>query len=110
MNSRLLKSMIKSNTRDQRIPAIAGTIFAVFLLIAILGAVFGDGKYPEAVLGGWVLVWTLIGVYILFAFKVASQWEKVIVLRLGKFRACADPACSGSFPLWIRCRPGSITA
>jgi regulator of protease activity HflC (stomatin/prohibitin superfamily) len=99
MNSRLLKSMIKSNTRDQRIPAIAGTIFAVFLLIAILGAVFGDGKYPEAVLGGWVLVWTLIGVYILFALKVASQWEKVIVLRLGKFMGLRGPGLFWIIPI-----------
>lgn len=38
----------------------------------------------------------LIGIYILFALKVASQWEKVIVLRLGRFRELAGPG-----PFWI---------
>ncbi|HRQ22240.1 MAG TPA: slipin family protein [Anaerolineales bacterium] len=99
MNSRFLKSMIKSNTSDPRIPPIAGTIFAVFLLIAVLGAVLGDGKYPEVVLGGWVLIWTLIGVYILFALKVASQWEKVIVLRLGKFMGLRGPGLFWIIPI-----------
>jgi hypothetical protein len=85
MNSRLLKSFVQNKKEDQHIPPIAGTIFGVFLLISILGAVLGDGKYSDAMLGGWVVFWMLIGIYILFALKVASQWEKVIVLRLGKF-------------------------
>jgi regulator of protease activity HflC (stomatin/prohibitin superfamily) len=38
----------------------------------------------------------LVGTYILFALKVASQWEKVIVLRLGKFYKLAGPG-----PFWI---------
>lgn len=99
MNSRLLRSMIQTNARDQRIPPIAGTIFAVFLLIAILGAVLGDGKYSDNVLGGWVVLWTAIGTYILFALKVASQWEKVIVLRLGKFMGLKGPGLFWIIPI-----------
>ncbi|MDL1912283.1 slipin family protein [Chloroflexi bacterium CFX6] len=75
---------------------IAGTIFTAVLLIAVFGAILGDGKYSDAVLGGWVVAWTLIGVYILFALKVASQWEKAVVLRLGKFMKLAGPG-----PFWI---------
>jgi len=33
----------------------------------------------------------MIGTYFLFAIKVASQWEKVIVLRLGKFKGLKGP-------------------
>lgn len=99
MNSRLLRSMIQTNARDQRIPPIAGTIFAVFLLIAILGAVLGDGKYSDNILGGWVVLWTMIGTYILFALKVASQWEKVIVLRLGKFMGLKGPGLFWIIPI-----------
>ncbi len=36
-------------------------------------------------------VWLLIGTYILFALKVASQWEKAVVLRLGKFKGLKGP-------------------
>ncbi len=34
---------------------------------------------------------SLIGIYILFALKVASQWEKAVVLRLGKFHGLRGP-------------------
>jgi regulator of protease activity HflC (stomatin/prohibitin superfamily) len=38
----------------------------------------------------------LIGIILLFALKVASQWEKAVVLRLGKFLSLRGP---GAF--WI---------
>lgn len=99
MDTKFIKSALekkKVQNADLHISPIAGTIFGVMLLIAVLGAVWGDGKYSDAMLGGWVVAWTLIGVYILFALKVASQWEKVVVLRLGKFMKLAGPG-----PFWI---------
>jgi regulator of protease activity HflC (stomatin/prohibitin superfamily) len=99
MDTKFIKSALekkKAQNADLRISPIAGTIFAVMLLIAVFGAILGDGKYSDAVLGGWVVAWTLIGTYILFALKVASQWEKVVVLRLGKFMKLAGPG-----PFWI---------
>ena len=33
----------------------------------------------------------LIGLYFLLALKIASQWEKAVVLRFGKFRGLAGP-------------------
>ena len=86
----------KPTKADPHIPPIAGTLFAIFLLIAVFGAIYGDGKYSDAIIGVWVTVWTLIGIYIMFALKVASQWEKVVVLRLGKFYKLAGPG-----PFWI---------
>lgn len=99
MNSRLLKSFVQNKKEDQHIPPIAGTLFSVFLLISILGAVYGDGKYSDAMIGGWVVFWMLIGIYILFALKVASQWEKVIVLRLGKFMGLKGPGLFWIIPI-----------
>jgi regulator of protease activity HflC (stomatin/prohibitin superfamily) len=99
MDTKFIKSALekkKAQNADLRISPIAGTIFGICLLFAVLGAVWGDGKYSDAILGTWVLAWTLIGTYILFALKVASQWEKAIVLRLGKFRKLAGPG-----PFWI---------
>jgi regulator of protease activity HflC (stomatin/prohibitin superfamily) len=92
---------IKSNKKQDNphIPPIAGTIFGVFLLVAILGVVIGDGKYSDAVLGTWVLAWTIIATYILFALKVASQWEKAIVLRLGKFTGLKGPGLFWIIPI-----------
>jgi len=71
---------------DPRIPPIAGMLFGVCLIAAVLGAVLGDNRYPDSWLGTWVVIWSFIGLFMLFGLKVASQWEKVVVLRLGKFR------------------------
>jgi len=102
MDTKFIKSALekkKSQKADQHIPAIAGTIFGIMLVIAVLGAVFGSGRYSDVVLGTWVLGWTLIGTYILFALKVASQWEKAVVLRLGKFHGLKGPGAFWIIPI-----------
>jgi len=99
MNARLLKSIIQRKKDDPHIPPIAGTLFGMFLVIAILGVVVGDGKFSDAVLGSWVIIWMLIGIYMLFALKVASQWEKVIMLRLGKFTSLKGPGLFWLVPI-----------
>lgn len=102
MDTKFIKSALekkKSQKADQHIPAIAGTIFGIMLVIAVLGAVFGSGRYSDVVLGTWVLGWTLVGTYILFALKVASQWEKAVVLRLGKFHGLKGPGAFWIIPI-----------
>jgi len=100
MNSRLLTKTILTNAKiDQRIPPIAGTLFSLALVFAILGAVIMDGKQSDALIGGWVVAWTMIGTYILFALKVANQWEKAVVLRLGKFQGLRGPGLFWIIPL-----------
>jgi regulator of protease activity HflC (stomatin/prohibitin superfamily) len=97
MNTRLNpKSALTASKVDQRIPPISGTIFVISLLAAILGAVPMDGKQSDILVAAWVTAWMLVGMYILFALKVASQWEKAIVLRLGNFHRLAGPG-----PFWI---------
>lgn len=100
MNSRLLTKTILTNAKiDQRIPPIAGTLFSLALVFAILGAVIMDGKQSDALIGGWVVAWTMIGTYILFGLKVANQWEKAVVLRLGKFQGLRGPGLFWIIPL-----------
>ena len=102
MNTNLFKSLIEKNKQskdDQHISPIAITIFTVFLLIAILGAVIGDGRFPDAVIGVWIFGLTMIGTYFLFALKVASQWEKAVVLRLGKFHGLKGPGVFWLIPI-----------
>ena len=103
MDTKFIKSTMekkKNQQADLHIPAIAGSGFGVTLLIAVLGAIFGDGKYSDAVLGTWVLAWTMLGVYILFGLKVASQWEKAVVLRLGKFHGLKGPGAFWIIPIF----------
>ena len=102
MDTKFMKSATekkKNQQPDPHIPPVAGMIFGVLMLIAVLGAVIGDGKYSDAVLGTWVTVWTLIGMYVLFALKVANQWEKAVVLRLGKFHGLKGPGAFWIIPI-----------
>jgi regulator of protease activity HflC (stomatin/prohibitin superfamily) len=89
----------KAQQADQHIPPIAITTFGVTMVIAVLGAILGDGKLGDTLLGTWVLGWTLIGTYVLFALKVANQWEKAVVLRLGKFYGLKGPGMFWIIPI-----------
>ena len=92
---------------DIRIPAIAGTLFGVCVVIAVIAPIALDGQVSDVALGTWVVVWTAIGLYFLFGLKVASQWEKAVVLRLGKFKALKGPGLFwivpivDAIPTWI---------
>lgn len=91
MSSKSNKDQTKSTKPDPHIPPIAGFIFAICLIVATLGAIYMDEKFSDMAIGAWVFIWLAIGIYILFALKIASQWEKAVVLRLGKFKGLKGP-------------------
>jgi regulator of protease activity HflC (stomatin/prohibitin superfamily) len=68
-------------------------------VIAILGALMMDGRVPDLWIGLFVVAMTLLGTYFLFALKVASQWEKAVVLRLGKFYGLRGPGVFWIIPI-----------
>jgi regulator of protease activity HflC (stomatin/prohibitin superfamily) len=59
-------------------------VFAVFLAGGVLGTVILN--HPGPAIAGAVL-----GVYFLWAIRVAQQWEKAAVLRLGRYRGLRGP-------------------
>jgi regulator of protease activity HflC (stomatin/prohibitin superfamily) len=83
---------------DLHISGVAAFLFAVCLLAAFLGTILmtSNGITSDLLIGSWVIGWTIIGCIFLYWLKVASQWEKAIVLRLGKFHKLAGP---GAFML-----------
>jgi regulator of protease activity HflC (stomatin/prohibitin superfamily) len=101
MESRLVKTNIqkKQGKDDQHISGIAVSLFGLFLVIAVLGAILMDGRVPDMWIGLFVAAMTMIGTYILFALKVASQWEKAVVLRLGKFHGLRGPGVFWIIPI-----------
>ena len=110
MDSKFIKSTIEKKKAQQaelHISGIAAFLFGLCLIVAVVGALWGDGKFSDMALGIWVVIWTLLGIYIMYALKVASQWEKAVVLRLGKFRALRGPGAFwiipiiDSIPSWI---------
>lgn len=86
--------------KDEHISGVAATIFTVFLIASALGAIYmSENGVSDTLIGVYVAITMLIGTYILFAMKVASQWEKVIVLRLGKFKELAGPGLFWIIPI-----------
>jgi regulator of protease activity HflC (stomatin/prohibitin superfamily) len=78
---------------DQHIPSVAGALFAICLLADILGTLLmtKNGITSDALIGAWNVAWILLGAYFLFWLKIASQWEKAVILRMGKFHKLAGP-------------------
>lgn len=72
--------------------SVAGLLFLIFLLtgLGVGGALFEYTRDPVSLAapaaGGLVLGWLLAK-----SARVVPQWERMIVLRLGKYQATADP-------------------
>jgi regulator of protease activity HflC (stomatin/prohibitin superfamily) len=68
---------------------------ALFVISIVAGwAVTTETKSPVGLAAG-----TLIGLYLLFAIRVADQWEKVAVLRLGRYRGLRGPGLFTIIPV-----------
>lgn len=88
-----------SSAKDQHISAVAITIFTVLMIVAMIGAILMDGKVSDWVIGGYVLGLILIGSLLMYSLKIANQWEKAVVLRLGKFKALEGPGLFWIIPM-----------
>ena len=86
---------------NQHIPGPAMFLFAICLLASFFGTMImvQNGITSDLVVGTWSVAWIIIGVILLFSLKVASQWEKAVVLRYGKFRKLAGPGAFWVLPI-----------
>ncbi len=109
MDAKFVKTNIqkKQAKNDLHISGIAGMAFGILLVLTVRGVLFMDGRIADAWIGMFVAGMTILSGYILFALKVALQWEKAVVLRLGKFHKLAGPGAFwiipiiDSTPTWI---------
>jgi len=90
-----------SSTRtNTRINGVGLTIAIVFYLACFLGAIWmGEAGIADGVIIVYASATALIGTYFMFALQIASQWEKAVVLRLGKFRKLAGPGIFWLIPI-----------
>src|ERR1700733_7244236 len=91
-----LKQRGKDNTfaKGEKMPVstIGAALFTICL--AAGAAVSVATNYPApAIVGG------LIGVYLMFAIRVADQWERVAVLRLGRYVGLRGPGVFYIIPI-----------
>jgi regulator of protease activity HflC (stomatin/prohibitin superfamily) len=93
----------RKNTKEQgnqRINGVAGVLCGFFMILVALGAPlleYWDVK--DIWIGVYVTGMTLVGIYFLFSLKIASQWEKAVVLRLGKYRGLFGPGLFWLIPV-----------
>ncbi len=82
----------QGKTDRVRINGMAIMLTLVVITIGVgVSALMDSMRVPAE----WTLLvffaFLLVGSYFLFALKIAQQWEKAVVLRLGKFRQLAGP-------------------
>lgn len=66
---------------------ISGIGRSAFVICLLLGAaISGATHHPAGLIAG-----ALVGIYLMFAIKVVQQWEKVAVLRLGRYVGLRGP-------------------
>ncbi len=95
-------------TDNVHISGIAWTLATIVFVLGMGGMFLMDSA---GVSDGWmvaeIVLATLISMYFLFAVKIAAQWEKAVVLRLGKFHRLAGPGMFwiipivDTTPIWI---------
>jgi len=106
--TRSVKEAKANTTSSIRISGIAIAVYLILVVISVSAAIIEYLLDAEM----WLLLVTiivpeLIGLYILFALKVADQWEKAVILRLGRFTGLRGPGLFwvipvvDSIPVWI---------
>ena len=83
--------------------------FAALLFIVIAGiggalsfAVSSDMSSTSAQL--ILILFLLLAVFVAWSTKVASQWNRAVVLRLGKFHSLRGPGIFFSIAVYCHCR------
>ena len=66
---------------------INGVAVTAFVFCLVVGALLSVTIHQSAA----IIVGALLGLYLLFAIKVVRQWEKVALLRLGKYVGLRGP-------------------
>lgn len=78
---------ILGKSRRTEITTVSGPALALFIIFLAAGAIStAVTQRPVFMVAG-----ALLGLYFLFAIKVVQQWEKVAVLRLGRYVGLRGP-------------------
>src|SRR5436853_3839123 len=74
---------------------INGVAVTAFVLSIVAGTLLGVTMHQPAP----IIVGALLGLYLLFAIKVVQQWEKVALLRLGRYVGLRGPGIFHIIPV-----------
>ncbi len=78
-----------------RVNEVNGVALLLFTVCVLAGIAVSQAAHQPA----YAISGALIGVYFLFAIKIVRQWEKVAVLRLGKYVGLRGPGLCHIVPI-----------
>lgn len=82
-----------------RVSGLGIALFILVMALLVLGEAWMEGRVSE----GWLVVYGLVLLAIAFSLlmgiQVARQWEKAVVLRLGKFKGLKGPGVFMLLPI-----------
>jgi regulator of protease activity HflC (stomatin/prohibitin superfamily) len=78
-----------------RIHEVNGVALFVFAVCILAGIAVSEATHQSA----YAIAGALIGLYFLFAIKIVRQWEKVAVLRLGRYVGLRGPGFCHIIPI-----------
>ncbi len=85
----------------------------LFIVIAVIGALLAfavDGEFKSGISQTILVLFFFVAMFIAWSTKVATQWNRAVVLRLGKFQSLRGPGIFfiipiiDSIPYWIDIR------
>ena len=80
------------NVKLQRISSVGVTVFVACVIAGAIGSAIWGRPWP-ALAGG------VVGIYFFFAIKIAPQWEKVALLRFGRYVGLRGPGVFTIIPV-----------
>ena len=78
-----------------RINEVNGVALLLFAVSLLAGIAISQVAHQQA----YAIFGALVGLYFLFAIKIVRQWEKVAVLRLGKYVGLRGPGLCHIIPI-----------
>jgi regulator of protease activity HflC (stomatin/prohibitin superfamily) len=103
------KSPDEAKRQSKMVNGVSLMAFMIIEAVTIAAGIFMSNVLQAS--DGWVAlvvtVGSLIATYVLFAIKIADQWEKAVVLRFGKFSGLKGPGrfwivpIVDAIPRWI---------
>jgi regulator of protease activity HflC (stomatin/prohibitin superfamily) len=78
-----------------RMNEVSGIALLLFVISIVIGLAVSEAVHNQAP----AIFGALVGVYFLFAIKVVRQWEKVAVLRLGRYVGLRGPGLCHIIPV-----------
>lgn len=98
-NLNILATRLNQINNNVRVSGPGIALFTLVMALLILGVALMEGRVAEGWTVAYALVLLAIAFSLLLGLQVARQWEKAVVLRLGKFKGLRGPGVFMLLPI-----------